>query len=280
MRRIPVPSLILVLLVVVAFSIPLIYLLIVSFVAPASYYGSDFHITLSNTRLVMTPAFVRSIAVSFVTASVGSILSLTVTVAAAYGFFMFYTYGSGSLLRPARFLLGCFLFLLVFNGGIVPLYMVVRHLGLIDTYGSLFVPYLLNFLLVLYCLEQFRKVPSSLLEAGRLEGLREPGILFRIIVPLKLRLLGSLLVVHFVLHWNNWYPGVLFINSPSKQPVQVFLRDLLFAGQSFQQLGMSRTTISPPEKMSFVLFSIVPILLAFVSLLGINRRKSLRREVA
>ena len=275
-RRVPVVSLIVVLAVLVSFSIPLFYLVLVSFVSPESYYGGLFLVTLSNTRVVITPVFVRSVLVSFVTASAGSILSLAVTISAAYGFFVYYTYGSYALPRPARFLLGFFLFLLVFNGGIVPLYMVARHLVLIDTYCALFIPYLLNFLIVLYCLEQFRKVPASLLEAGRLEGLREPGILIRIMLPIKLRLLGSLLIVHFALHWNNWYPGVLFINSPAKRPVQVFLRDLLFADQSFQHLGMSRMTIAPPERMSFVLFSLVPIMIAFACLLGINRRRGLR----
>jgi putative aldouronate transport system permease protein len=152
------------------------------------------------------------------------------------------------------------------------LYMVVRHLRLVDTYASLFGPYLLNFLLVLYCLEQFRKVPASLLEEGRLEGLREAGILVRIIVPLKFRLLVSLGIVHFVLHWNNWYPGVLYINSPAKRPVQVFLRDLLFSDQSFQQLGIGRPAVSPPEKMSFVLVSILPVLLGYGFLLLFNRK--------
>ena len=89
--------------------------------------------------------------------------------------------------------------------------MVVKHLGLIDTYASLFVPYLLNHLLVLYYLEQLRKIPLSLLEAARLEGAGEVCIFFKFIIPLKLRVLSSFLIVLFILHWNNWYPGVLFI---------------------------------------------------------------------
>jgi putative aldouronate transport system permease protein len=271
-RRIPVVSVILVVLVLAISAVPLIYLITVSFFTQASYYGSELRVTLSNLRVFALPAFVRSIEVSLATAAAGSILSLAVTIAAAYGFFIFYTSGSGTFPLPARMLLGGFLLLLVFNGGIVPLYMVVRHLRLVDTYASLFVPYLLNFLLVLYCLEQFRQVPASLLEAGRLEGLRETGILVRIIVPLKIRLLVSLGIVHFVLHWNNWYPGVLYINSPAKRPVQVFLRDLLFSDQSFQQLGIGRTAISPPERMSFVLMSILPVLLAYGFLLLFNRK--------
>ena len=78
-RRVPVVSLIVVLAVLVSFSIPLFYLVLVSFVSPESYYGGLFRVTLSNTRVVITPVFVRSVLVSFVTASAGSILSLAVT---------------------------------------------------------------------------------------------------------------------------------------------------------------------------------------------------------
>jgi putative aldouronate transport system permease protein len=123
-----------------------------------------------------------------------------------------------------------------------------------------------------------RPALGVLLEAARLEGLGELAILFRLMIPLKLRLLLSLLIVHFVLHWNNWYPGVLFINSASRQTVQVFLRNLLFADQALQQLGLNRAAISPPERMSFVLFSILPTLAAFGSLLLINRGERARRR--
>jgi putative aldouronate transport system permease protein len=93
------------------------------------------------------------------------------------------------------------------------------------------------------------------------------------VVPLKRRFIGSLLIVQFVLHWNNWYPGVLFIHSSARRPVQVFLRDLLFTDQGFWNLGMSRAAYSPPERMSFVFFSILPVMIAFAALVLINRHR-------
>jgi putative aldouronate transport system permease protein len=274
----PVVAWVIVSAVLVLFSVPLLYTAVTAFLSPVASHGPVLRFGLRNLRLLAAQAFIRSLAVSLATASAGALLSLSVSVAVAYGFFLYYGQGSRSVPGTARVLLGLFLLVLVFNGGIVPLYMVVRHLGLVDTYGALFIPYLLNFLIALYCLEQFRKVPQSLLEAARLEGLGELSILFRLMIPLKLRLVFSLLIVHFVLHWNNWYPGVLFINSPPKQTVQVFLRNLLFADQAFQQLGLSRAAISPSERMTFVFFSILPTAAAFGCLLWINRGERTRRR--
>ena len=84
-RRIPVVSVILVVLVLAISAVPLIYLITVSFFTQASYYGSELRVTLSNLRVFALPAFVRSIEVSLATAAAGSILSLAVTIAAAYG---------------------------------------------------------------------------------------------------------------------------------------------------------------------------------------------------
>lgn len=277
--KVPKLPLAAVLAVIVVFSVPLVYLAVMAFTAPAGYYAGQVRLALINLRLLADPEFLHAMMVSIIAAGLGAVLSLFLILSAAYGFYLFYSPANPLLPRAGRVVLGAFLLLLVFNGGIVPLYLLVRYLGMVDSLAALFVPYLLHPLLVLYCLEQLRKIPPSLLEAGRLEGAGELTILARIIFPMKRRFIGSVLIVQFVLHWNNWYPGVLFIHTPARRPVQVFLRDLLFADQGLRNLGMSRASYSPPERMAFVFFSVLPVLAAFTVLILINRsRRSSRRR--
>ena len=162
--------------------------------------------------------------------------------------------------------------LVVLNGGIIPFYIVVRQLGLVDTYGALVVPYLWNHLALLYCIEELRRIPAPLLEGAALEGSGPLGTLWRVVLPVRIRLFAAVGVVQFVQHWNNWFAGVLFIHTNRRQPVQVFLRRMLFADTDFRSLGVSREALSQPEKMSYVIGSLIPIAVLLVVLGLLERR--------
>jgi ABC-type glycerol-3-phosphate transport system permease component len=261
-------------LIVILYSIPLLFVVLLTFATPESYFDGSLTITFANVRNSFTAPFLRSIAVSAGIALIGAGASLIITLIGSYGFYLFYRPGATSMTRLGKILLSVLLFFAVFNGGIVPHYMIVRYVGLIDTYGSLFVPYILNILIVLYALEQVRKIPGSYFEAARLEGAGEYRIFLCIVIPVKIRVFVTLYLVYFVLHWNNWYPGILFINTSSKQPVQIFLRNLLFSDPGFRNLGISEYSLSPPERMAFILISMVPIIVAFIVILTINNIKS------
>ena len=263
-RRIRLLPIVITAAALILFSVPFVYLIVVTFVSPESYYSGNPAFSLVNIRLITNPDFLKAISVSLVSASVGAVLSVCITVSAAYGFYLFYSQRTYILPKAGKTLLSLFLFILIFNGGVIPLYMVVRYLGLVDTIWSLFVPYLMHYIMVFYCLEQLRKIPLSIIEAARLQGANDLAVFFRLVLPLKAGVFLSLLLIHFVLHWNNWYPGVLFIHSTRKQPVQIFLRNLLTTDQVFENLGVTKAMLSPPERMAYTLFSLVPAAIAFV----------------
>jgi putative aldouronate transport system permease protein len=173
-NKIPKASLLTVLVVIAVFSLPLVYLAVMTFTSPTGCYDGRFQLSLANLSLLWDSEFLRSLGVSIVAAALGAVLSLCLVLTAAYGFYLFYSPAGAALPLAGRMVLGSFLALMVFNGGIVPHYLLVRYLGMINSLAALFVPYLLNPLMVLFCTEQFRKIPPALLEAGRLEGAWSP----------------------------------------------------------------------------------------------------------
>lgn len=272
-RRAPVLSTAVVVIVLLLFALPLAYMLGVSFLQAESYYRGELRLTLANLARMADARLLRAVAVSCGMALVGGALSVVLTVAGAYGLFLAGARRASGLPPAGRAVLAAALALLIFHGGVIPFYMVVRHLGLVNSYAALFVPYLLQTLMVLYCLESLRKIPFSLVEAARMDGAGDLQVFARVVLPLRIRVFLALFLVHFVLHWNNWYAGVLFIHSTRKQPVQLLLRNLLFSDQGFRNLGMSGVSVSPPEKMAAVLLSILPVALAYAGVLALSRSR-------
>ncbi|ALS26607.1 ABC transporter permease [Paenibacillus sp. 32O-W] len=247
---------------------PLYYVFVVSFTDPSEYIKGGVLLWpkkwsfASYQYLFTTDAFPRAILNSAFLATVGTALSLAVTAGLSYAL-------SRRRLKGRRFLMLAILLTTLFNPGIIPPYLLVRELGLINSVWSLILPVLTSGWYVLLMKGFFDSIPSSLEEAARIDGCNDASVWVRVILPLSLPSLAAFGLFYAVSYWNTFFTAMLYINDFEKQPLQVLLQNMLIdsstaSGGAAAQEMMSEERI-PPEtlKMAAVVVATVPILLVY-----------------
>lgn len=166
---------------------------------------------------------------------------------------------------------GWILFILitmVFHGGLVPSYLVIRNLGLMDNFLVYILPGLVTGFNIIILKNFFQSIPESLAESARIDGASEFSILFRIYLPLSKPVLATVGLWTAVAHWNAWFDALLYISSDSKQVLQMFLQRVVIGNNTDL---IARNLINPevmqftPEtiKAATVIVTVLPILLIY-----------------
>lgn len=151
---------------------------------------------------------------------------------------------------------------MLFSGGLVPFYQLIRSLGWIDSWQVFIFPGLFSGYNVILMKNFIRQIPSSIEEAARIDGAGYFHILFRIIMPLSMPIISCLLLFYAVGKWNDWFTGMIYINTKSYlYPLQTVLREILSTGNldNFNGFTAYRQVYPESTKMAIVIFSIVPI---------------------
>lgn len=151
---------------------------------------------------------------------------------------------------------------MLFNGGLVPFYQLIRTLGWIDSWQVFIFPGLFSGYNVILMKNFMRQVPSSIEEAAQIDGAGYFHVLFRIITPLSMPIISCLLLFYAVGKWNDWFTGMIYINTKSYlYPLQTVLREILTTGNldNFNGFTAYRQVYPESTKMAVTLFSIVPI---------------------
>lgn len=217
---------------------------------------------LETMKFVVTSnQFLRSFGVSLFITAVGTALSLILTAVSAYPL-------SKRQLPGISFIMVLFIFTMLFNGGIIPNYMLIRNLGLINSLWSLILPVMINVFNLLVIKSYFEGLPESLEESARMDGARTYTILFRILLPLSGPVLATIALFYAVYYWNDFFNPMLYINSPSLKPLQLYLRDIVMDANSVTA-GINRSAddlmnVSPEGvRSATVIASTIPILLVY-----------------
>jgi putative aldouronate transport system permease protein len=252
--------------VTVAALIPLWYVLAIS-VTPLDVWsktnGSLFipldQITLVAYRqLFETNQVVHAMGVSLYITVIGTVISLAVTTLMAYPL----AQPRFPLRRP---ILLAVLFTMLFNGGLIPTYLIVRDLGLLNSYWALMLPNLVSPFNLLVMKAFFQSLPEDVMAAARIDGASEWRVLTRIVLPLSKPILATLALFYAVAQWNSYFDAILYINDPAKQPLQVVLRTILTAGTvtDFTDINQANTAPLQSLQMAAVVVTTVPILLVY-----------------
>jgi putative aldouronate transport system permease protein len=165
-----------------------------------------------------------------------------------------------------KFFLLIFIFTMYFSGGIVPMYLWLRQLGLMNTIWSVILPNGINMFYFLIIRNYIASLPDSISESARIDGAGEWRILFRIILPLCKPILATFALFYAVDRWNEWYYPMIFIRKQSIVPLQVALRNIVLvaenamAGKSEVSLGF---LFSIGLKMAAVIVTIAPIMVVY-----------------
>jgi len=248
---------------------PLYYVFVVSFTDSREYAERNGFIlfpsqwsTAAYEYLFSTSAFLNATAVSAFLATVGTALSLIVTAAIAFSL-------SRKRLRGRQFMLVAIVLTLLFNPGIIPPYLVVKELGLINSVWSLILPVLTSGWYVILMKSFFENIPVELEEAAMIDGSTDLGTFFRIVLPLSAPALAAFGLFYAVAYWNTFFSAVLYINDYAKVPLQIVLRNMLVdsststGGAAAMELMSEQQIPTQTIKMAAVVVSTLPIVCVY-----------------
>ncbi len=210
-------------------------------------------ISFNCYAVVFQSGYMRGFLNSFLVTTVGTVLSMILTLLAGYAL-------AQRDLVFRRFFMGFIFITMVFDAGIIPFYVVVRNLKMIDTYWALFVPVLVSTYNLILVKNYMMSIPDGLIESARLDGCSEMGILFRIVIPVSIPIIAAISLFYVVFYWNQYINVLMFINDASKYTIQVLLRQLIFDNASVQS-GANR--VYSNFKMSVMIVSMLPVLILY-----------------
>ncbi|MGG1550550.1 carbohydrate ABC transporter permease [Paenibacillus ferrarius] len=168
--------------------------------------------------ILSKPEFMKSFYVTLQRVVIGVTLNMVLTIMVAYPLSK-----EGRSLKGRTVYVWLFVFTMLFSGGIIPLYMTIRSLGLLDSVWALVLHNAVPVFNVMILLNFFRGLPKELEEAALMDGAGHWRILWGIYVPLSTPSLATLTLFAIVSHWNAWFDGILFMNSPAHYPLQSYL---------------------------------------------------------
>lgn len=177
-----------------------------------------------------------------------------------------------ALSRPAypmkKLFLYAILFTMLFNGGIVPLYLLMLELKLTNKIWSVILAYGVNNFYMIIMRSYFSTIPDSLLESGRLDGAGEWRILLRIVLPLSMPIIATMLLFYSVDRWNEWFNAMIFIRNSNMTPLQLVLRNMVLEASAERtvmasQSAIEQSTFSTGIKMGAVIVTMLPIMCVF-----------------
>lgn len=192
---------------------------------------------------------------------VGTALSLVCSIMLAYGLSRPGSFGH----RPVLIML---LMTMLFAPGVIPSYLMVKQLGLINSYWSLILPTMINAFNVIVLRSFFMGIPKELLDSARIDGASEMTILTRIVLPLSKAAVAVIGLFYAVTYWNAFFNALLYINDASKWPMQLVLRTYVVnnAALSGGQVDVAAGVPLPPAQSlqaAILVLSIVPIVIVY-----------------
>lgn len=134
-----------------------------------------------------------------------------------------------------------------FSGGLIPFYLLVMQLGLIDKIWAIVLPVAINPWNMFIMRTFFQEIHESIYEAALIDGANELQVLWRIVLPLSKPIFATLLLFYAVGHWNGWFNALIFLNDRTKYPIQLILRNIVILGRFDQtnELAACRRDNSP-----------------------------------
>ncbi|MBN2980038.1 carbohydrate ABC transporter permease [Cohnella algarum] len=206
-----------------------------------------------------TPTIFRAMAVSIGVTLVGTLFSMLITSLMAYGL-------SRRDLDGRRGLMFLVVFTMLFSGGMIPTFLVVKELGLIDTYAALILPSAITAFNMIILKNFFQNIPEGLEESAKIDGCHDFGILFRIVLPLSMPAIATISLFYAVTYWNTYMNAILYLNKSEMWPIQVLLRQIVVLASGMDYSSNLDSAVPPPEqsvKMAVIVVATLPILLVY-----------------
>ncbi len=217
--------------------------------------------TAAYRMVFNNPVLLSSYLNTIIYVTAGTSLSVALTVCGAYGLSR-----KGVLLRaPITFFI---VFTMWFSGGIIPLFLLVRDFGLLNSRLALILPNAISTYNLIVTLSYFRTIPDSLDESARMDGANDYTIMLRIIVPLAIPVVSVIALFYAVGIWNAWFHAMIFLNNRRLFPVQLILREILILNDTTGMMGGNvsqgeQIQVGETIKYATAIVATVPILAVY-----------------
>ncbi len=189
--------------------------------------------------------------------AVGTIVNLLMTAMGAYPLAKKNFFGR-------KFFVTAIAITMFFSGGMIPTFIVVQKLGLINSMWALIIPNAIWTTQLLILKSFYESIPPSLYEAAIVDGASEYRILFQIIIPLSKPALASIALFYFMGHWNSYFLPLIYLNDLDKLPLQVILRDMLIDNTASNPNIMTAAKLTPEAlKNATIFISMIPVLMIY-----------------
>lgn len=208
--------------------------------------------------ILSTPTIFTSIGVSLFVTIVGTVLSMILTSFMAYALSRKYLHGRGIF----NFIV---VFTMLFSGGMIPSFILVQSLGLIDSLWALILPSAISAYNMIIMRNFFQGIPDSLEESAKMDGCSDWGVFFRIILPLSLPSIATISLFYAVSYWNTYQSAILYINDSAKWPIQVLLRQIVIvsSGMNADAASVDVVPTAQSVKMAVIVVATLPMLIAY-----------------
>ncbi len=207
-------------------------------------------------------AFAKSFLISLLRVAVGTPVNMILTILVAYPLSR-----SRKEFALRDFFAWFFVITILFSGGLIPWYMVIRQTGLIDKFWALIVPGALPVFNVILLANSFRTIPKELEEAAAMDGAGHWTVLLKILLPMSLPVLATVTLFVAVGHWNSWFDGLILMNSTDKYPLQSYLQTVVVSPDprmlTERDLDLLKVISNRTTRAAQIFIAMVPVLLVY-----------------
>ncbi|MBA2937659.1 carbohydrate ABC transporter permease [Paenibacillus sp. CGMCC 1.16610] len=211
------------------------------------------------TNVFRNPMILKGYGNTLFVVLMGLALNITLTSFGAYAL-------SRKSLQYRKPLMLFIIFTMFFSGGLIPLYLTVKGVGLVDSLWALIIPQAINTFNLILMKTAFEAIPDALEESAKMDGANDFVILFRIVLPLSMPVIAVMLLYYGVSHWNSWFNAMIFLQERSLYPLQLVLREILLQGEANANTGASdgdAAMLAATLKYATIIVATVPILFVY-----------------
>lgn len=207
------------------------------------------------------PMIITSYINTIIYTLVGTLINLLFTILCAYPL-------SRKNFSGRRFFTKMIIITMLVSGGLIPTYLVVDSLGLVNKIWALVLPGAISTWNMIVMRTFFEGIPDSILESAYIDGANEMGTLIKIVLPLSMPIIATMLLFYAVGHWNSFFSALIYLNEKKKYPIQIILRNIVISGDMSQQTNQMGASvdflaIDTNIKYAVIMVATLPILLIY-----------------
>lgn len=251
-----------------AIILPVIYIILASFIDPITLQNSGLTFDFSKWTLTAYERVMSNAQIwtgfknSMIYSVLFTIISVTVTLLAAYPM-------SRPDFKGKGFFNVMFVITMFFGGGLIPTYLLISNLEMLDTIWAILIPGAFNVWNMIIARTYYMGIPHDMQEAAEIDGASEMVYFFKILLPLCMPIIATIAMWQFVGMWNSYFDAMIYLNDATKQPLQLVLRAILIQSQpepgmvSDMQSTAARAQLAELLKYATIIISSVPLMILY-----------------